>query len=230
VGTTSGYNPAVTASTAPCFVAALGTVTLAAPVPLTLQDAYVAAQYQGNPANALVNGLIRGFLSEATANATIMPANMALIGDKSLSSLLRGGVGSCSQPAPALGDRDIVNATTGWYVYLNFIATVVPLVSATPVHDTPLTLLQLDAPAPNPFNPITTIRYTLPSSGTTRLSVYDAAGRRIVTLADGWQGAGPHEEVWDGRDTMGSTVSSGVYFVRLESAGESRVRKIVLLK
>jgi hypothetical protein len=231
VGTTSGYNPAVTASTAPCFVAALGTLTFSAPFPITLQDAYIAAQYQGSPANALVNGLIRGFISEASANNTIMPANMAVIGGKSLSSLLRGGVSSCSQPSPAVGDKDIgPGGVTGWYVYLNFIATVVPLVSATPVLHTLPSLLELDAPAPNPFNPTTTIRYALPRAASVDVSIYDAAGRRIASLVNGWQPAGPHQELWDGRDALGQPASSGVYFVRLESAGEKRVQKMVLLK
>jgi len=230
-GTTGGYNPAVTPTSAPCFVAALGTVTLDVSFPVTLRDAYIAATYVGSPATGLVNGLMRGFISETDANNTVMPANMAVIGGKSLSSMLRGGVSSCSQPSPAVGDKDTgPGGVPGWYVYLNFSASVVPLVSATPVLHTLPSLLELDAPAPNPFNPTTTIRYALPRAASVDVSIYDAAGRRIASLVNGWQPAGPHQELWDGRDALGQPASSGVYFVRLESAGEKRVQKMVLLK
>lgn len=225
------YSPGIITPATPCFVASLGTVTLNAFIPLTLQDAYLAAAYQGMNPSGLVNGLIRGFISEANANATILPASYVPAGGQALSSLFRGGVNACSQPSPSVGDKDTgPGGVTGWYIYLNFTASVVPLVSATPVPRVQLSSFELEAPAPNPFNPITTIRYTLPRSGATRLGVYDAAGRRIAELANGSQSAGPHEETWDGRDALGMPVGSGVYFVRLESAGESRVRKIVLLK
>ncbi len=231
-GTTGAYSPAITQPGTPCFVAALGTVTLNMIFfPVTLRDTYIAATYSGNPANGLVNGLIRGFITEADANATILPPSLALAGGHALSSLLRGGVNSCSQPSPAVGDKDIgPGGVAGWYVYLNFVASAVPLVSATPVQHVPFSLFELDAPAPNPFNPTTTIRYTLPRGASVHLSIYDAAGRRVASLADGYRNAGPHEEIWNGHDTLGLPASSGVYFVRLESGGEMRVRKIVLLK
>ena len=214
------YSPAIITPATPCFVASLGTVTLNAVVLLTLHDA-----------SGLVNGLIRGFISEADANATILPASYVPAGGQPLSSLFRGGVNSCSQPSPAVGDKDTgPGGVTGWYVYLNFTASVVPLVSATPVPRVAASSFELEAPAPNPFNPITTIRYTLPHAATTQLSIYDAAGHRVAELSNGSQNAGPHEKIWNGRDTLGLPVSSGVYFVRLESAGEMRVRKIVLLK
>lgn len=226
------YSPGIVTPSTPCFVASLGTVTLNAFIPLTLHDAYMAAAYQGmNPVSGLVNGLIRGFISEADANATILPASYVPAGGQALSSLLRGGVNSCSQPSPSVGDKDTgPGGVAGWYVYLNFTASVVPLVSATPVPHVAASSFELEAPAPNPFNPITTIRYTLPHTATTQLSIYDAAGHRVAELANGSQNAGPHEKIWNGRDTLGLPVSSGVYFVRLESAGEMRVRKIVLLK
>lgn len=228
--TNAAYTPAIVSPTAPCFVSSLGNITLYVMFPLTLRDAYLAATYSGNPATGLVNGMIRGFVTEADANNTIVP--FSVDGNQlTLSRYFRGGVSACSQPSPSVGDKDIgPDGASGWYVYLNFTASAVPLVSATPVHDTPLTLLQLDAPAPNPFNPVTTIRYTLPHSGAVLLNVYDATGRRVADITSGSQSAGPHEETWDGRDTLGMPVSSGVYFVRLESAGETRVRKIVLLK
>ncbi len=83
---------------------------------------------------------------------------------------------------------------------------------------------------PNPFNPGTTIPFTLPSAGTVSLAVYDISGRVVRTLAAGTKAAGEHAASWDGRDEGGSPVASGVYFVRIEAGGESAARKILLLK
>ena len=84
--------------------------------------------------------------------------------------------------------------------------------------------------APNPFNPATTISFHMPTAQKARLAVYDAAGRRVRVLQDGWCAAGRNEIVWQGRDEQGGTVASGVYQVRLESGGIVRSRKLTLLK
>jgi flagellar hook assembly protein FlgD len=59
--------------------------------------------------------------------------------------------------------------------------------------------------------------------------VFDVAGRRVVTLADGRLDAGRHRVEWDGRAATGRRLGSGVYFYRLEAAGLSAVRKVVVL-
>jgi flagellar hook assembly protein FlgD len=83
---------------------------------------------------------------------------------------------------------------------------------------------------PNPFNPSTTIRFTLAAREHTSIVVYDAKGRRVRTLVDAAQDAGEHEVEWDGRDANGVVVSSGVYFCRLSAGIQSETRKMVLLK
>jgi hypothetical protein len=83
---------------------------------------------------------------------------------------------------------------------------------------------------PNPFNPSTTLSYSLPSAGYVRLSVYDGRGRQVALLVDQEQSVGEHVVEWDGRDKTGERVASGVYFVRLSAAGDVRSRKIVLAK
>jgi len=78
---------------------------------------------------------------------------------------------------------------------------------------------------PNPFNPMTELRFTLPRSGHVRLTIYDARGRVTATLVDGTLGAGVHRLTWDA-----SRAASGVYFSRLEAGGETRTGKMILLK
>jgi C1A family cysteine protease len=84
---------------------------------------------------------------------------------------------------------------------------------------------------PNPFNPKTAIRYTVPApGGAVRLTVYDLRGRKVRTLVDENKGAGDYLAVWRGRDDGGRELGSGVYFYRME-IGDYRVeRKMVLLK
>lgn len=83
---------------------------------------------------------------------------------------------------------------------------------------------------PNPFNPTTTIRFTLVSRERTTLLVLDAAGRRVRTLLDEVRSPGSQAVEWDGRDDAGVTVSSGVYFCRLQAGKFSDSKKMVLLK
>jgi len=84
--------------------------------------------------------------------------------------------------------------------------------------------------APNPFNPTTTISFTLPEEARAALVIYDVNGRSVKTLADDVVGEGYHERVWDGTDQSGSHVGSGVYFCRLTAGGRTLTRKLVLLK
>jgi hypothetical protein len=78
---------------------------------------------------------------------------------------------------------------------------------------------------PNPFNPKTTIRYTLAAAGELRLSVFDLQGRRVAELFQGTQSAGSHELTWDAGE-----LGSGIYFVRLTGNGVSDSQKVVLTK
>ncbi len=84
--------------------------------------------------------------------------------------------------------------------------------------------------APNPFNPETLIRFDLAQADPVRLGVYDALGQQVQTLVAGRLAAGEHQVVWNGRDTAGAPVSSGVYFYRLEAGGAAQVRRMVLLR
>ena len=77
---------------------------------------------------------------------------------------------------------------------------------------------------PNPFSidSKTTISYTVPSEGSVSLRVFDVAGKEVKNLVGTTLGAGTHEIEWDGRDDNGNRVAAGIYFYRLETAGQTR--------
>ncbi len=85
---------------------------------------------------------------------------------------------------------------------------------------------------PNPFNPQTTIRYLASESSAAHvtLKIYDIHGRFVTTLVDAVKEAGEHTVQWDGRNTGGEPVYSGIYFMRLEAGGSRAVRKMILMK
>lgn len=84
---------------------------------------------------------------------------------------------------------------------------------------------------PNPFNPKTAIRYTVPSpGGSVLLTVYDLRGRKVRTLVDGEKSGGEYLAVWHGRDDAGRGLGSGVYFYRMQIGDYQVERKMVLLK
>jgi len=89
---------------------------------------------------------------------------------------------------------------------------------------------RLLAPAPNPFNPRTAVRFSLPRAGRVRLAVYSVSGALVRVLADRPFGSGEHRVDWDGRDDRGQDVGSAAYLVRLEVDGRSEARKVVLLR
>jgi hypothetical protein len=91
--------------------------------------------------------------------------------------------------------------------------------------------LSLEQSAPNPFNPVTTIAYTVPADvGEVELCVYDVTGRLVRVLLAGKVEPGRREISWDGRDARGERVSSGVYLVRLSDGRRTVTGKAVLLK
>jgi hypothetical protein len=83
---------------------------------------------------------------------------------------------------------------------------------------------------PNPFNPETTIPFTLARSGHVTLRIFDVAGHEVATLVDEARPAGHYISRWNGRSARGATAPSGIYFIRLDANGTVDVRKAVLLK
>ncbi len=80
-------------------------------------------------------------------------------------------------------------------------------------------------PYPNPFNPQTTLNYTLPQNGEVQLVIYDVQGREVIRLVDGWQTAGVYEVKFDASHT-----ASGIYFAMLRVSGKQFTQKLLLVK
>lgn len=93
------------------------------------------------------------------------------------------------------------------------------------------TRLSIKQNSPNPFATSTEIAFNVPASREpASLTVYDVAGRRVVTLVDGHLDAGPYTAAWNGEDSHGHRVAPGIYFCRLVMAGESVERKMIVLR
>ena len=83
---------------------------------------------------------------------------------------------------------------------------------------------------PNPFNPTTEINFDLPKDAFVRLSVFNILGQEVTSLVAGELPAGNHQVMWDGTDSDGGSVASGIYFYRISAENFSASKKMLLLK
>jgi len=123
------------------------------------------------------------------------------------------------------GDGSVVEAAVDDFA-------IAGMFTATAVGDAPEALrVQLAQNAPNPFNPLTTIRFALPTAGRAHLGVFDSRGRLIKSLVRSELPAGQHAVTWNGRDALGRPVASGTYFYKLMTPdGRELTRKMLLMK
>jgi YVTN family beta-propeller protein len=91
-------------------------------------------------------------------------------------------------------------------------------------------VFSLEQNFPNPFNPSTRIRFTLPEDGYVSLVVYDVAGRVVRTLINERKQANHYDVEWDGRDGNGQLVASGVYFCKLQAGKHLATKKMLMMK
>ena len=102
--------------------------------------------------------------------------------------------------------------------------------SPTSIGGTPQRYILSVGNHPNPFNPSTTVRYTIPSQGLVTVAVYDVRGALVKTLVNKEHNSGAYVTEWNGRDAQGAAASSGVYFARIEHGGINQTRKMLLIK
>ena len=99
------------------------------------------------------------------------------------------------------------------------------LLSLNHLTDNTVSTLALHHPFPNPFNPSTTIEFSIPQSGIVSLTVYDVLGREVETILNEYRNTGYHKLHWNASD-----VPSGIYFVRIQSGDFSLVRKAIVVR
>ncbi len=83
--------------------------------------------------------------------------------------------------------------------------------------------VRLEQNSPNPFNPVTKIRFAVAKAGKVNVRIYNVRGELVKTIASGYYGTGSHEATWDGRSSTGGKVASGVYFAKASARGENGV-------
>jgi len=115
-------------------------------------------------------------------------------------------------------------------IYPNLGEYVARFVTGTSDNPNVPTEFALDQNFPNPFNPSTQIRFTIPDEGQVKLSVFDLLGREIRVLLHSSLTAGSHTLTWNGRDASGVSAPSGVYFYRLTHGDRQVTRKLLLLR
>jgi len=226
-GTTRPYDPPVVTPAGPCFVSDPFSMELRfGGLTVPLVDAQAAATYDAP--FELVDGLIRGFLEEAVADSVVFDAGIPLVGGQPLSSVLPGGDGCCANH----DDRDlgVDGATPGWWIYLNFRAMNVTLVSTSAEAGSAAPVEPRLECVPNPFVSTTRIEYRVTRAGFARVRVLDVAGRIVRDLGRSPAAPGANRVAWNGTGADGRAVAPGIYFVRLDGPDGSRTRRIVRLR
>lgn len=148
----------------------------------------------------------QAFQSMGSTQADSMIISVEPLHDYRFYALSIDQVGSMETVRPALSTVSVISGV------------------ATESDELPLTF-ELDAAYPNPFNPVTTITYTLPTRGEAQLMVFDLVGRQVAELVNADMLPGRHSVRWDA-----GALASGVYFYRLTHGGQVQTRPVVLLK
>ncbi len=113
---------------------------------------------------------------------------------------------------------------------LDWLIPPVNPTGADPILGQSSTALSLAQNAPNPFRGATSVRFAVPQQGPVSLEIYNVAGRKIADLVSGTLEAGAYTVSWDGKDSHGARVASGVYLYRLNAGGESLSKEMVFVR
>lgn len=202
--------------------------------------------------NAFIEGLNLEYWSNSTAPVKYFierntNASGILPGDKdaslSYSVVTNGTLGTMSILDAVAGtfeytpDTDIFGVDTLTYkvddgVYSSeIISLIIDIKDGNSIDDTVIpTSAILHQNYPNPFNPETTISFTILEEGPAKLVVFDRMGRSIKTLSEGVRNQGNHSVMWDGKNSFGESVASGVYYYMLKTNNFTDVKKALLIK
>jgi hypothetical protein len=119
--------------------------------------------------------------------------------------------------------------STEWSEYSETIAVVLEGLDISNGNNMPISY-KIHQNHPNPFNPVTTIRYDLPEDGLVNITIYDMMGRQINTLVSGQQTAGYNIVQWNATNILGEPVTAGLYLYTIHAGKFTQTKKMVLLK
>jgi streptogramin lyase len=143
----------------------------------------------------------------------------------------RGGL-----PHAQIADLEVRTIAGGYELWMSCLSRGIAVLTmqtspaASVAEESPAASLLLAPGRPNPFRDATSFSFRMPEAGPAGLRVFDVGGRLLRTLASGSFTAGEHRVTWDGRDDRGHRMGAGVYFCRLEAAGGTSTRRVVLTK
>ncbi len=107
---------------------------------------------------------------------------------------------------------------------------VVDLITKNPISDALPSVTELAGNFPNPFNPSTSVRYSMAEAGNVSIVIYNAVGQPVRTLVSGAAEAGRYNVLWDGMDNSQREVSTGLYLIRMVAGNYVSVRPMTLLR
>jgi hypothetical protein len=187
------------------------------PLPKVTQIGTVAGIVR-NPQNAPIMGAtVTCGSSEATTN-----------GSGAYSMLVEAGTYAviASHPNYTPATQTGVIVVTGQTTTVNFVLE--PLADGDNV--IPVTATELLGNFPNPFNPETTVSYSVKDATPVRIEIYNNKGQKVRTLVNAIQASGWYDVVWNGRDDNAQAVSSGVYYYKMIAGKYSSTKKMILMK
>jgi hypothetical protein len=151
------------------------------------------------------------------ADATV--GNVAAQGSGPVADIIFRRIGAADQSAVQIDLAQIADLNFG----LNMPGAPAQEVASAPNY-------ALTQNFPNPFNPSTTIRYSLAAPGEVKVVVFNSIGQEIRTLVNSYRLAGDYSAQWDARDSEGREVASGVYVYRMEVNGFTQTQRMVLTR
>ncbi|MDZ4181941.1 MAG: carboxypeptidase regulatory-like domain-containing protein [Candidatus Cloacimonadaceae bacterium] len=189
--------------------------------------------------NALVKQVVSGYISGVVRTPQTAPIQGATITAGAFTATTNTA-GAYSMPVP-IGTYDVTASKTGYIsltvedvtVLTNQTTTVNFILHPGSDNDDdviPVYPTELCGNFPNPFNPETTILFTLREAAAVKIEIYNLKGQHVKTLVDDNRAPGSHRVIWNGRDDRGNAVSSGIYFYTMSTPQYQSRRKMILMQ
>jgi hypothetical protein len=177
-----------------------------------------------------IMGVVRRPNNQPLAGATVTAGGNTTITNSNGLYSLSVPVGiysvSCSATGYATNTINNVNVIANQNVTVNFTMAV----SSNEDDLVPASVTALNGNYPNPFNPETSISYSIKEAGDVRLEVFNLKGQKVRSLVNAKQNSGNYRVVFDARDDKGQPLSSGIYLYRLSTGSYVSTRKMMLME